>query len=321
MFGESLPGPPRRPADLRSDACCGVALVWDIACALFGFVFFSSTCVSRGKGSLFLCACVLFSCFFDAWTGGRLGGSCAFAGGYGDSKGRFNEVYEFNTHARSWRLVAASGDVPRPVYLHSATQHGSSMIVFGGNSGKESNELHSYDLTKHSWQKWPGAGPLSIYPAARYGHASCVYGGSQLLIVGGCRSNNTYFRDSYSMDLATRRWRRLDDLPLDLAYHSLFTWQDRAYLFGGFNGKTYVQFMYELNTQTGKWNVVPASGQAPPPMCGAATVIKGHEFFVFGQFHPFPLLCRLAQGATFVSPWEGVKVFFFCVAFLISGGC
>lgn len=207
----------------------------------------------------------------------------------------------------------------QPVYLHSAVQSGQHMLVFGGNSGKESNELYAYDLITTAWTKW-ASGPTfhsSAYPAPRYGHASTVYGpnGGQLLIVGGCKSNNTYYRDSYSMDLATRKWRKMEDLPLDLAYHSLLTWQDRAYLFGscracmrlsglrfssaalltaisllpcahmtgGFNGKSYVQHLYVLDGMTGKWNVVAVTGQAPPPMCGAATVIKGNELFVFGQ--------------------------------------
>ena len=161
------------------------------------------------------------------------------------------------------------------------------MLVFGGNSGKESNELYCYDLITTAWTKW-ATGPTfhsSAYPAPRYGHASCVYGpnGGQLLIVGGCKSNNTYYRDSYSMDLVSRKWRKMEDLPLDLAYHSLLTWQDRAYLFGGFNGKSYVQHIYVLDGMTGKWNVVACTGQAPPPMCGAATVMKGNDLFVFGQ--------------------------------------
>ena len=159
------------------------------------------------------------------------------SGGYGESRGRFNDVYEFSSASgkNSWRLVPPIGDVPKPVYLHSAVQHRRQMIVFGGNNGKECNELYYYDLDTFQWSK--GAGPSffkSVMPPPRYGHAACVYGEEQLLIVGGCKSNNTYFKDTWSMDLNTKKWRRLEDLPLELAYHSLFTWQNRAYLFGGY---------------------------------------------------------------------------------------
>ncbi len=163
------------------------------------------------------------------------------AGGYGEAKGRFNDVYSFDTRSHHWQLVPAQGDLPKPIYLHSAVQHGSSMIVFGGNNGKECNDMYSYDLTRGYWTKFPTPGMLSAasaqFPAARYGHASCVYGGCQLLIVGGCKSNNTYFKDAYSMNLETRQWRKLEDLPLDLAYHALFTWNNQAYLFGSGAGQ------------------------------------------------------------------------------------
>ena len=55
-------------------------------------------------------------------------------GGYGESKGRFNDVFEYNTLSRSWRLVPVNGEVPKPVYLHSAVQHNNNMIVFGQSS-------------------------------------------------------------------------------------------------------------------------------------------------------------------------------------------
>lgn len=224
-------------------------------------------------------------------------------------------MYEFDSLRQSWRLIPPMGETPRPVYLHSAVQHGQQMIVMGGNNGKESNDLFFYDLTTFHWTKAapPGLFAGAAMPAPRYGHSSCVYGGGHLLIVGGCKSNNTYFKDAWSMDLSSRKWRKVEDLPLDLAYHSLFTWQERAYLFGqrqrtrnerrehhpsyvllsdsflflfpgGYNGKTFVQYMYVLDGMTGKWNILQATGTPPPPMCGAATVLRGNELFVFGGY-------------------------------------
>lgn len=202
-------------------------------------------------------------------------------------------MYEYSLPSHHWRLIPPQGDIPRPVYLHSAVQHGHDMIVFGGNSGRESNDLYTYNLDTFTWKREGAAGGFlsmgAAMPAARYGHASCVYGvnqhaGGSLLIVGGCKSNNTYFKDAWSMDLTSKRWKKLDDLPLDLAYHSLITWQERAYLFGGYNGKSFVQHMYVLDSVTGKWNILQVSGQSPPPMCGAATVLKGNDLYVFAGY-------------------------------------
>lgn len=163
---------------------------------------------------------------------------CSVTGGYGESKGRFNDVFEYNTMTRQWRLLACGGDVPKPMYLHSAVQHGHTMMVFGGNNGKETNDAYTLDLRNNMWSRAPQPGmlaPSSAHPpSARYGHAACTFGpgNGQLLIVGGCRTNNSYHRDTHVQSLDTRQWRRLEDLPIDLAYHSLFTFQQRAFLFG-----------------------------------------------------------------------------------------
>ena len=50
------------------------------------------------------------------------------------------------------------------------------------------------------------------------------------------------------------------------------------------SGKTFVQYMYVLDSYTGKWNILQASGRAPPPMCGAALVLKGNDVLVFGGY-------------------------------------
>jgi N-acetylneuraminic acid mutarotase len=163
-----------------------------------------------------------------------------------------------------------------------------SFLLCSGNNGKECNDLFTYDVTRNQWTKTPAPGMLSAasshFPAARYGHASCVYGNGMLLIVGGCKTNNTYFKDAYSMNLETRQWRKLEDLPLDLAYHALFTWNNQAFLFGGYNGKSYVKHIYALDGMTGKWTPMHCTGTEPPPMCGAATVLRGNDFFVFGGY-------------------------------------
>lgn len=143
---------------------------------------------------------------------------------------------------RQWRLLACAGEIPKPMYLHSAVQHGHLMMVFGGNNGKETNDSYTLDLRNNTWSRAPQPGvlaPVSAYPpSARYGHAACTFGpgDGQLLVVGGCKTNNSYHRDTHVQNLGTRQWRRLEDLPIDLAYHSLFTFQQRAYLFGSVAG-------------------------------------------------------------------------------------
>jgi N-acetylneuraminic acid mutarotase len=57
-----------------------------------------------------------------------------------------------------------------------------------------------------------------------------------MYVVGGCRSNNTYYRDAYSYNFISKQWHKLFDIPLEIAYHSLITYKNIVYLYGGYNG-------------------------------------------------------------------------------------
>src|SRR5689334_890970 len=95
-------------------------------------------------------------------------------GGYGESKGRYNCVYEYNIHTHQWRQIIsqqAIAEIPKPVYLHSAVMYQHQMLVFGGNNSRECNELYAYDLVSFQWQKFPPPSIISTtnYPPPRYG--------------------------------------------------------------------------------------------------------------------------------------------------------
>jgi N-acetylneuraminic acid mutarotase len=116
------------------------------------------------------------------------------------------------------------------------------MYVFGGNTGKDSNDLFSVDLESYVWAKVtpaPSTASNNI-PSPRYGHAAALNPQTnQMIVAGGCKQNSIYFQDSYSYDLNTNTWKKLADIPVDLAYHSLTYYNGSIYLFGGYNGEKY----------------------------------------------------------------------------------
>jgi len=59
-----------------------------------------------------------------------------FFGGFGDCKGRYNDLRCFNTVTSSWETIANQGVYPKPIYLHSAAVEKEHMYVFGGSSGQ-----------------------------------------------------------------------------------------------------------------------------------------------------------------------------------------
>ena len=220
-------------------------------------------------------------------------------GGFGDAKGRFNDLWAFD-ESKGWRLEPTKGDGPKPIYLHSACMWNGKMVVYGGNIGKDSNDMYTLDLDSLTWARVliptpaavaqpalnpfaPPATPPPTAPTPRYGHASCI-NNNQLIIVGGCRQNSIYFQDAYAFTFATGLWRRLGDVPIDLAYHSLWSYGGTVYLFGGYNGVKFGEHLYSLDPSNSMWVPVRVTGQPPPPCCGVAASVLGKFVYVFGGY-------------------------------------
>ena len=220
-------------------------------------------------------------------------------GGFGDAKGRFNDLWVYE-EGKGWKVEATKGEGPKPIYLHSACMWGGRMVVYGGNVGKDSNDFFTLDLDTLTWTRIPQPQPAAVAPpvnnpfapplpppsttpSPRYGHASCI-NNNQLIIVGGCRQNSIYFSDSYAYTFATSSWRRLGDVPIDLAYHSLFSYGGSVYLFGGYNGVKFGEHLYCLDAQSSTWVPVRVTGTIPPPCCGVAISLLGKYVYVFGGY-------------------------------------
>lgn len=166
------------------------------------------------------------------------GGRLYTFGGFGDTKGRYNDLRSYDLERGRWELVAnTTGEAPKPIYLHSAVVSEGSMYVFGGSVGKDSNELYAYEFASRVWRRIVPPNPQAAanVPSPRYGHAAVVHGG-HMLVVGGCRMNNVYFSDSYLYEFRTNLWRKIADIPVDIAYHSLVAHEGRVLLTGGYNG-------------------------------------------------------------------------------------
>jgi len=201
-------------------------------------------------------------------------------GGFGDSKGRFNDLRCYDPATKKWALIPNKGNFPKPIYLHTAVIYENKMWVFGGSTGKDTNDFYSFDFATSEWSKIETSGPI---PSARYGHAACVCNG-RMYIVGGCKQNSVYFQDSHSYDFVTKKWRSYGDVPQDLAYHSLTTYNNRVFLYGGYNGKKFCENLYVLDQDTSSWQVVRCAGKEPAHRCGCATVVVDKFLYVFGGY-------------------------------------
>lgn len=224
-------------------------------------------------------------------------------GGFGDAKGRFNDLRSYDLITHRWQEIRYTGEGPQPIYLHSACVYKDEMWIFGGSIGKDSNQLYRYKFQTSTWTRVLPNQANPTVPPPRYGHAACVLGDS-MIVTGGCKQSNQYFTDSWIYDFPSNTWRRSTDLPLDIAYHSMVAYHDdRIILIGGYNGVRFNSCIYSFTLDRidndhpfpsfdqPPWHQIsttakpsPTVPQAPPPSCGAAVVIANDSLFTFAGY-------------------------------------
>ncbi|MEZ4224317.1 MAG: kelch repeat-containing protein [Polyangiaceae bacterium] len=151
-----------------------------------------------------------------------------FGGRYRDSAAAgtapytlYDDLWAFDTSARTWSQVAVAGAPPPRVnaaLVWDDKRH--RLWLYGGNSATSGStytalgDLWSFDPMAGSWQQHAPAGEL---PAARLFHAGLydakrdrfvIYGGTDKFQVSGTIQ---YMRDIWALDLETVTWTRLTD--------------------------------------------------------------------------------------------------------------
>lgn len=120
----------------------------------------------------------------------------------------FNDVWEYNTAANSWKLVKTKGEGPPPRWMHTASVHKDDkgkerMFVFGGVTRNyiPLSDLWILDIAKNTWQH-PVAKTLPPYP--RMLHTAMVV--NSLFLVFGGMANNIPLEDTWVYSLADQTW-------------------------------------------------------------------------------------------------------------------
>lgn len=73
-------------------------------------------------------------------------------------------------------------------------------------------------------------------------------------------------------------------VPCQRSLHSAAVWNDCLYIFGGYDGHTRVNDMYEYDFSLRRWNRIVPSLLAPPPRDRHVAVVNNNSFYVFGGF-------------------------------------
>jgi hypothetical protein len=204
---------------------------------------------------------------------------------------------------------AVSDDEPPPSARsgHSSTLVGEYVVVFGGTRGKIFRgdvvvlDVRDLDLsddtptTSGRAPRWfrPAASADGPSPGNRAFHSAvCV--GSDLYVLCG-RTGRAQHGDVWVLDTKSWRWSSLEQKfpssqstkvsPRDFGVATATPGSHNVVLFGGFDGKTWLNDLHVLSTKNGVWRSVQlnTNSPAPSPRSGhAGDALDTKRVLVFG---------------------------------------
>lgn len=145
-------------------------------------------------------------------------------------------------------------------------------------------------------RQWSRAIPPGPRPAGRYGHTLNILG-SKLYVFGG-QVEGFFFNDLVAFDLnqlqnPSNKWEQLvqnsheggppeGQIPPARTNHSIVSFNDKLYLFGGTNGVKWFNDVWSYDPRANAWTEIDCVGFIPTPREGHAAALVNDVMYVFG---------------------------------------
>ncbi|SPJ83648.1 related to cell polarity protein tea1p [Fusarium torulosum] len=189
--------------------------------------------------------------------------------------------------------LATTAEGPGPRVGHSSLLVGNAFIVYGGDTKiDESDTLdETLYLLNTSTRQWSRALPAGPRPSGRYGHSLNILG-SKIYVFGG-QVEGLFMNDLSAFDLnqlqmPNNRWEILvqgetsPKMPAPRTNHTMITFNDKMYLFGGTNGFQWFNDVWCYDPAANKWSQFDCIGYIPAPREGHAAALVDDVMYVFG---------------------------------------
>ncbi|KAJ4373860.1 Negative regulator of mitotic exit [Neocucurbitaria cava] len=194
--------------------------------------------------------------------------------------------------------ISTTGDGPGPRVGHASLLVGNAFIVFGGDTKLADNDDldDTLYLLNTSTKHWSRALPQGPRPTGRYGHTLNILG-SKIYIFGG-QVEGFFFNDLVAFDLnslqsSASRWEVLLPNSKDQASpqgrsppartnHSVVTWNDKLYLFGGTDGITWFNDVWTYEPRSNAWTELDCIGYIPVAREGHSAALVNDTMYIFG---------------------------------------
>ncbi|CCE27063.1 related to cell polarity protein tea1p [Claviceps purpurea 20.1] len=189
--------------------------------------------------------------------------------------------------------LATTAEGPGPRVGHASLLVGNAFIVYGGDTKiEEADELdETLYLLNTSTRHWSRALPAGTRPSGRYGHTLNILG-SKIYIFGG-QVEGLFMNDLSAFDLNQLQspnymWEILlnndpsPNAPPARTNHTVITYNDKLYLFGGTNGVEWFNDVWCYDPAVNSWSQLDCIGYIPPSREGHAAAVVDDVMYVFG---------------------------------------
>ncbi|KAF2273662.1 galactose oxidase [Westerdykella ornata] len=209
-------------------------------------------------------------------------------------------VTELGNGSMACYPIATTGDGPGPRVGHASLLVGNAFIVFGGDTklDDEDDLDDTLYLLNTSTKHWSRALPQGPRPTGRYGHTLNILG-SKIYIFGG-QVEGFFFNDLVAFDLnslqsSSSRWEVLLPNTKDGALsspqgrsppartnHSVVTWNEKLYLFGGTDGVRWFNDVWTYEPRSNSWTELSCIGYIPVAREGHSAALVNDTMYIFG---------------------------------------
>ncbi|KIV82768.1 hypothetical protein PV11_04848 [Exophiala sideris] len=194
--------------------------------------------------------------------------------------------------------IATVSEGPGPRVGHASLLVGNAFIVFGGDTKMDDSDVldDTLYLLNTSSRQWSRASPPGPKPSGRYGHTLNILG-SKIYIFGG-QVEGYFFNDLVAFDLnalqnPTNQWEFLiqntedaphpkPKVPPPRTNHTVISYNDQLYLFGGTNGTQWFNDVWTYNPATNSWTQQDCIGYIPAPREGHSAALVNDVMYIFG---------------------------------------
>ncbi|KAB5559957.1 hypothetical protein GE09DRAFT_1172786 [Coniochaeta sp. 2T2.1] len=194
--------------------------------------------------------------------------------------------------------LATTAEGPGPRVGHASLLVGNAFIVYGGDTKIEETDVldETLYLLNTSTRQWSRALPSGPRPSGRYGHSLNILG-SKIYIFGG-QVEGYFMNDLSAFDLnqlqmPNNKWDLLiansdgavqlqGKIPQARTNHSVITYNDKMYLFGGTNGFQWFNDVWCYDPAVNQWAPLDCIGYIPVPREGHAAAVVDDVMYIFG---------------------------------------